>query len=249
MNPIIKIIITIINIISIFSANNIVSVCFISFITFITVFMTSVSFKYYFKGLKSLIIIILLTSLLNLFYGVGEPIIKIWFLNISLDGIINCIIISTRIINLLIISSILTFTTTPSNITEGIEVAISPLKIFKIRVQDISMMMTIAIRFIPTLIEEANKIIIAQKLRGSDIASGSIKKKIKSIIPILIPLFVSSFKRAYDLAIAMECRCYNEGKGKTKMNKSIISSKDILIMIFYILVFATVILLNILNIF
>lgn len=244
MNPVFKIIITMINIISIFLANRLTSVCFVLIIVFTTMMLTGISLKYYFKGLKSLIIVILLTSLLNLFYGTGEPIFKLGFLSISLDGIINCIIVSMRIINLLIISSILTFTTTPSNITDGIEIVISPLKIFKVRVQDISMIMTIAIRFIPTLIEEANKIMMAQKLRGADIGKGSIKNRIKAMIPILIPLFVSSFKRAYDLAIAMECRCYNDGEGRTKMNKNSISYMDIVMMIFYVLASIFVILLN-----
>lgn len=179
--------------------------------------LSKVHIKIYLKSLKMILVIVLITSLLNLFYGSGEPLLQLGFITITADGIRNSIFIAVRIISLILVSSVLTFTTTPTDLTDAIERLLKPLKILHVPVHDIAMMMTIALRFIPTLLEETDKIMNAQKARGADMETGSLKTRIKALIPILIPLFVSSFRRAYELAVAMECRCYSGNENKTRM--------------------------------
>ena len=139
---------------------------------------------------------------------------------------INCIFIAVRIISLILFSSVLTFTTSPTDLTDALERIMKPLKIFHVKVHEIAMMMTIALRFVPTLLEETDKIMSAQKARGADMESGGAIQRVKALIPILIPLFVSSFRRAYELAMAMECRCYRGGDGRTKMKSLRMTALD-----------------------
>lgn len=173
------------------------------------------------KGLKPLLFIIAFTAIINIFWFKGEtPLLpEGWFVQIYLEGIINAILIVIRVMVLVTGTSLmLTYTTTPIALTDGIEQLLAPLAAIKVPVHEFSMMMTIALRFIPTLIEETDKIMNAQKARGSDFSQGSLAKRAKALVPILVPLFISAFRRAEDLATAMECRCYTGGKGRTRMN-------------------------------
>ena len=209
------------------------------------VLMSGVPFKLYLKSLKTIIFIVIFTSLLNLFYGTGEPIWQYGILSITANGIRNSIFIVIRIISLILVSSILTFTTSPTDLTDAIESLLKPLTIFHIKVHETAMMMTIALRFIPTLLEETDKIMQAQKARGADMESGGVISRIKALVPILIPLFVSAFRRAYELATAMECRCYHGGNGRTRMKVLKLQTLDFVSLSIVIVFIVVVILCNI----
>ena len=205
------------------------------------------------KGLKPLIFIILFTAILNVFWTNGEHIIfqkeiiaNFWTLTLYREGLINAGILALRITLLLIATTLFfSYTTTPIALTDGIESALSPLKLIKIPIHEFAMMMTIALRFIPTLTEETSKIMNAQKARGADFSSGGLIKKAKALIPIIIPLFVSAFRRADELATAMECRCYRGGKGRTKMRIMKMRFRDYLWMLIGVGLLVGVILINI----
>lgn len=171
------------------------------------------------KSLRPVIPIILFTSVLNMLFIEGDVIFQWWILRITVQGVTTAVVMSVRIICLIAGTSLLTYTTSPIALTDGIERLCSPLKRFKLPVHELAMMMTIALRFIPTLIEETDKIMSAQKARGADLESGGLVQRAKALIPILIPLFVSAFRRADELALAMECRCYRGGEGRTRMKQ------------------------------
>ena len=189
--------------------------------------------------------IVIFTSVLNLLYGTGDVLWSWGFLKITTGGIRNAVFVTMRIISLILVSSGLTFTTSPTDLTDALERLLKPLGFFKIRVHEIAMMMTIALRFIPTLLEETDKIMQAQKARGADMESGGIVKRVKALVPILVPLFVSAFRRAYDLATAMECRCYQGGSGRTRMKSLHMTAIDYKAAVFMVIVACGVILLNI----
>lgn len=212
-----KIILLTAYIVFIFLSENYVSLAIISFSVFGIICISRVSPKLYFKSIKAIIVIVLFTSALNLFYGTGDPIWQWGFLKITSAGINTAVFVAVRIICLVLVSSVLTYTTSPTDLTDGIERLLKPLSIFHIKVHEIAMMMTIALRFIPTLLEETDKIMSAQKARGADFESGNLINRIKALIPILVPLFVSAFRRAYELAMAMESRCYHGGDGRSRM--------------------------------
>ena len=172
------------------------------------------------------IVIILITGVINLFYGDGEPLVTLGKLKITMDGIMTAVFMAVRIIELVIVGSLLTYTTSPTELTDALERLFKPLKVIKIDVHVIAMTMTIALRFIPTLIEEIDKIMAAQKSRGADMESGGLIRRAKGLVPILIPLFISSFRRANELADAMECRCYRGGAGRTKMKEMHLHTGD-----------------------
>lgn len=207
--------------------------------------LSKVPVKLYLKSMKAIIIIILLTSVLNLFYASGNVIVSWWIFTITDEGLENAITVAVRIISLVAVSSALTFTTSPTDLTDGLERLMKPLGLFRIKTHEIAMMMTIALRFVPTLLEETDKITSAQKARGADMESGNILKRIKALIPILIPLFVSAFRRAYDLAMAMECRCYRGGKGRTRMKQLRMKCRDYMAVLVFLTVLAGVVLCNI----
>ncbi len=241
----VKMILTLAVIISLFICKNfyslLISVAFILFI----VLIGGISFKTVFKSIKPLGIIIIITSLLNLFYGQGEPLVTLFGrLSITADGIYTAIFMAVRIILLVVAGSMLTYTTTPTDLTDAIERLFSPLKVFKIDIHTIAMVMTIALRFIPTLTEEIQKIMAAQKSRGADMETGSIIRRVKGLVPVLIPLFISSFRRANDLAYAMDCRCYKGGKGRTKMKQVKITARDIVSLIAVAALFALILFVN-----
>lgn len=209
------------------------------------VFMSKVPAKLYLKSMKAIIIVILITSLLNLFYGSGRVLCEWWIFKITEGGIRNAIFVAVRIISLVAVSSALTFTTSPTDLTDALERLMKPLGVFKIKTHEIAMMMTIALRFVPTLLEETDKIMSAQKARGADMESGNLVRRIKALVPVLIPLFVSAFRRAYDLAMAMECRCYQGGKGRTRMKQLKASMRDYFAVAVFFAIVAGVVLCNI----
>lgn len=204
--------------------------------------LSKVSVKQYLKSMKMILIVVIITSILNLFYGGGKVLLTLGPLSITQGGINNSVIIVTRILCLIIASAALTFTTSPNDLTYGIEKIMSPLKIFHIKVHEIAMMMTIALRFVPTLLEETDKIMLAQKSRGANMESGNILQRVKALVPVLIPLFVSAFRRAFDLAMAMECRCYNGGEGRTRMKVLHFHKRDVAGFVFFGLVTAGIVL-------
>lgn len=217
MDPRLKICLTIFFIVLIFCSGNFVNIALVCGVIFGAMAVSRVPAKIYLKSLKPILFIVVFTFVLNLFYGTGEPLVELGFVKITMNGILNSILIAVRIVALILISSVLTFTTSPTQLTDAIERLLKPLALLKVPVHEFAMMMTIALRFVPTLLEETDKIMSAQKARGADMESGGLTQRIKALIPVLIPLFVSAFRRAYDLATAMESRCYNGGAGRTKM--------------------------------
>ena len=175
--------------------------------------------KALFKGLKPLLIIMIFTALLNLFYTDGEVLAQFWIFRITREGIVQATFLVLRIMMLVAGTFLLTYTTSPIALTDGLESLLSPLKKLHFPVHELAMMMSIALRFIPTLIEETDKIISAQKARGAEIDTGSFGKRARNMISILVPLFISAFRRADELATAMECRCYHGGDGRTRLRQ------------------------------
>ncbi|MBE6904075.1 MAG: energy-coupling factor transporter transmembrane protein EcfT [Ruminococcaceae bacterium] len=249
LDPKTKILITIAFIVILFVPQNIFGYLILGIFLFSSIFASKIPIKLVLKSVRPLLIIIVLTSILNLFYTQGEPLfepIKFWFItiSISLNGIKVTVFMILRIMFLIMGTSMLTYTTSPIVLTDGIESLLSPLKKIHIPVHEFSMMMTIALRFIPTLIEETEKIINAQKARGADFSSGGLIKRAKSLIPILVPLFVSAFRRADELAVAMECRCYRGDFNRTKFKIYKFSSIDFYAFFITVIVFGIVIILN-----
>lgn len=193
---------------------------------FVAIKLSKVPFKFMVKGMRSILFLLMITVVFNLFLTPGEVIFTLWKLQITKEGIRVAVFMVIRLVMLLIGSSIMTLTTTPNNLTDGMEKAMSPLKLFRLPVHEIAMMMSIALRFIPILMEETDKIMKAQLARGADFESGNIIKKAKAMVPLLVPLFISAFRRANDLAMAMEARCYRGGNGRTKMKPLVYKKRD-----------------------
>ena len=192
------------------------------------------------KGLKPLVFIVVFTGIINLFYGSGEPLIEFWIFKITLNGIKTAIYMVLRIMLLVCGTFLLTYTTSPLQLTDGLERLLSPLNKIKIPVHELSMMMSIALRFIPTLIEETDKIMSAQKARGAGFDTGKLTERAKALIPMLVPLFVSAFRRADELATAMECRCYQGGEGRTRMKQLHFASRDAIALLCCAIIIAVV---------
>ena len=245
LDPRVKIVSLIAYIVLIFCTFNYLSLALTAVSVLTIILMSRVPLKMYLKSLKVIIIIVIITSLLNLFYGSGEPIFQWWIIKITWAGIHNAIFVCARIVCLILLSSVLTFTTSPTDLTDALERLMKPLTVFHIKVHEIAMMMTIALRFVPTLLEETDKIMAAQKARGADMESGNLITRIKALVPVLVPLFISAFRRAYDLAVAMECRCYQGGKGRTRMKQLHLQNVDFISILFSLAVIAGVILLDI----
>ena len=237
LDPRVKLAGTVIFIISLFCFNRgwgyIVAAVFL----FIAIKLSKVPFKFMVKGMRSILFLLMITVVFNLFLTPGEVVFTLWKLQITKEGIKVAVFMVIRLAMLLIGSSIMTLTTTPNNLTDGMEKAMSPLKVLKLPVHEIAMMMSIALRFIPILMEETDKIMKAQLARGADFESGNIFKKAKAMVPLLVPLFISAFRRANDLAMAMEARCYRGGNGRTKMKPLVYKKRDAiayLVLFFYL---------------
>lgn len=239
-----KIILTITLIVTTFICKNVFSLAAFVLFTLVLIAVSKIPFKTILKSIKPLVIIICITAVLNLFYGEGEPLVQLGRFKITQDGIETAVFMAVRIVTLVVISSLLTYTTSPTELTDALERLLKPLKVFKIDVHAISMTMTIALRFIPTLIEEIDKIMSAQKSRGAEMDSGGLIHRAKALIPVLIPLFVSAFRRANELAYAMECRCYRGGEGRTKMKMMKMKAGDYFALALTVLFVAVVIVMN-----
>lgn len=246
LDPRFKIVITIIFIAMLFIGNNPVCLEAGAVFCIMSLILSRISFKMILKSLKPIVMILIVTSILNIFLITGgEPIFEWKFIKITEKGIYTSVFMIIRIVLLIAGTSLLTYTTSPIALTGAIESLLSPLKKLKLPVHDLAMMMTIALRFVPTLIEETDKIISAQKARGVDMEGGNIKDKVKSIIPIIIPLFISAVRRAGELATAMECRCYHGGEGRTKMRQLKCGAIDIIALVLSFLFIGAVIFINI----
>lgn len=222
LDPRTKIILATLFIVAVFVANNPISFLLLLATTVILIAISRISFKVILKSIKPIVFILIFTAILNILMtkGAGEPLLSFWIISIYTEGIARAVMMALRVIILIVGSSILlTYTTSPISLTDGLESLLSPLKAVKLPVHTFAMMMSIALRFIPTLVEETEKIMNAQKSRGADFTTGSLAQRAKALIPLLVPLFVSSFKRAEELATAMECRCYRGDKNRTKLVK------------------------------
>lgn len=222
-----KLLLTVVYIVLVFMSGNAVALLLTAAFLVVCIALTRVPFKLYLKTLKPIIPIIVLTSILNAIYvKSGTELLSFWKITITSGGVLTAVYMSVRIILLILGSSILTYTTSPTDLTDAIERLLSPLKWLHLDIHSLAMMMTIALRFVPTLIEETDKIMSAQKARGANLDSGGLIRRIKALLPVLIPLLVSSFRRAAELADAMECRCYHGGEGRTRMKQMKFASFD-----------------------
>lgn len=226
LDPRVKLTATIAFIISLFLVENVWGYLIAAGFLAVVIKLSNVPFRFMVKGMKAILFLLLLTVVFNLFLTPGTPLIQIWKLTITEEGLKTAVLMAVRLSFLIIGSSIMTLTTTPNNLTDGMESMMKPLAKVKVPVHEIAMMMSIALRFIPILLEETDKIMKAQIARGADFESGNIIKKAKAMVPLLVPLFISAFRRANDLAMAMESRCYRGGEYRTKMKPLIYKKRD-----------------------
>lgn len=249
LDPRMKIIIAILYIVASFLCQNVFSFILLLASALFLILVSRIPVRIVLKSIKAIIFIMIFTAVLNIFLTKdteSAPLFSWWIISIYESGLYNAAFIVIRIVSMIIGTGIfLTYTTTPIQLTDALEQLLSPLKIFRAPVHEFAMMMTIALRFIPTIIEETEKIMAAQKARGADFASGSLIKRAKALIPILIPLFISAFRRAGELATAMTCRCYRGGKGRTRLTVLRFTFKDFAALALMILFGAAIIVINI----
>ena len=226
LDPRVKLVGTICYIISLFLVNNIWGYVIAALFLTAMIKLSNVPFKFMVKGMKAIVFLLLITVVFNMFLTPGEALVSFWKLTITKEGLKLAAMMAIRLSFLIIGSSVMTLTTTPNNLTDGMEKLMNPLRKLKVPVHEIAMMMSIALRFIPILLEETDKIMKAQIARGADFESGNIMKKAKALVPLLVPLFISAFRRANDLAMAMEARCYRGGDGRTKMKPLVYKKAD-----------------------
>lgn len=217
LDPRVKLIGTFLFLVSLFVGEGIAAYAIATVFLAAVIKLSKIPFKMILKGLKAILIILLITVSFNLFLTEGEPVFQLGFLKLTKEGISVAFFMALRLIYLVLGASLMTLTTTPNDLTDGLESVLGPLNKIKVPVHEISMMMSIALRFIPILMEETDRIMKAQKARGADFESGNLIQKVKAMVPLLVPLFISAFRRANDLAMAMEARCYRGGEGRTKM--------------------------------
>ena len=227
LDPRVKLFATMIYIIALFTFKGFLGLGIITMFLVTVIKISKVPFKFMVKGLKAIVILLLITSVFNLLATPGDVVFWKWgSLQITDTGIINSVMMTIRLVYLILGTSLMTLTTTPNQLTDGLETALKPLNKINVPVHSIAMMMSIALRFIPILIEETDKIMKAQMARGADFEKGNLLQKAKNMVPLLVPLFVSAFRRAEDLAMAMEARCYNGGEGRTKMKPLRYENRD-----------------------
>ena len=222
----VKLVGTLAFIISLFVVNNVWGYLLAALFLVLCIRLSNVPFKFMVKGMKSIVFLMLFAVVFNLFLTPGTPAVTIWNLKITWEGIEMASKMAVRLVMLIIGSSLMTLTTTPNHLTDGLESLLNPLKKLKVPVHEVSMMMSIALRFIPILLEETDKIMKAQIARGADFENGSLIQRAKAMVPLLVPLFIAAFRRANDLAMAMEARCYRGGDGRTKMKPLIYRKQD-----------------------
>ena len=218
LDPRVKLLGTLLYVISLFLVKGVAGYLVATIFLVSMIILSKVPVSFMLKGLKAIFVLLIITALINMFMTPGIPLVTIWKLTLTREGVKNAVYMIIRLVFLVVGSSIMTLTTTPSSLTFGLEKSLSWMKKIKVPVHEISMMMSIALSFIPILLEETDIIMKAQQARGSDFESGNIFKRVKALIPILVPLFVSAFRRANDLALAMESRCYQGGEGRTKLH-------------------------------
>ena len=226
LDPRVKIVATLVYIVSLFVVDNFIGYIIAAAFLATAIVLSKVPVKFIFKGMRAIYMLLVITMVFNLFLTPGEPLVSFWKLKITKEGLKIAIMMGVRLVFLITGSSLMTLTTTPNQLTDGLESLMKPLKKLHVPVHEISMMMSIALRFIPILMEETDKIMKAQMARGADFESGSLVQRAKSLIPLLVPLFISAFRRANDLAMAMEARCYRGGEGRTKMKPLIYHGTD-----------------------
>ena len=241
LDPRVKLVSTILYIISLFIYKEPLPFILAGLFLALCVILSKVPFSYMVRGLKTIFFLMLITALFNLFLTPGETIFTVWKLSITLEGLKAAVYMALRLVMLVIGSSLMTLTTTPTMLTDAMEKLLWPFQKIGLPVHEIAMMMSIALRFIPILLEETDKIMKAQMARGADFESGNILKRLKAMVPILVPLFISAFRRANDLAMAMEARCYQGGEGRTKMKPLRYRRADTVAYIAVLLYFAAVI--------
>ena len=241
LDPRTKLIMLVVYIVGLFVASSWISYGIMLAFLITVIVVSTIPLKSILRGLKPLIFILVFTGLLNLlFTDTGNVLVSFWVITITDDGLVRAFFMMARILMLISGTFLLTYTTSPIALTDGLEKLLSPLKVIKVPVHELSMMMCIALRFIPTLIEETDKIMCAQKARGADFETGNLLQRAKALVPILVPLFISAFRRADELATAMECRCYQGGEGRSKMKMLRYGRRDYLAFLTGILMIAAV---------
>ena len=227
-DPRMKLVLTIVYIVLLFAASNPLGLTLSILFLALMYKVAQIPFKMILKSLKPILPIVVFTAVLNLFFvsGEGDPLVKLGFLTIYAEGVRYAVLMAVRVMALIAGTSLLTYTTSPIVLTDAIEQLLKPLGRLHFPVHELAMMMSIALRFIPTLIEETDKIMSAQKARGADFESGNLLSRAKAMVPILVPLFISAFRRADELATAMECRCYHGGEGRTKLSELHYQTRD-----------------------
>ena len=244
LDPRMKIVLTFAYIIMLFSTTSFFALGLCVLFATVCFAISQIPFRMILRSLRPIVPIVIFTAFLNMLFIEGETVFQWWIITITQEGISTAIFMTVRIICLIGGTSLLTYTTSPIALTDGIERLMSPLKKLGLPVHELAMMMTIALRFIPTLIAETEKIMSAQKARGADMESGGLMQRAKALIPVLIPLFVSAFRRAEELALAMECRCYRGGEGRTRMKQLKIGGVDVVACAVLCIAFGGVIFLN-----
>lgn len=226
LDPRVKLGTTLLFIISLFIFNGIAGYAVAALFLFTVIKLSKVPFKFMVRGMKAIVFLLIITVIFNLFLTTGTPLITIWKFTITYEGVRMAGLLAVRLCFLIMGSSVMTLTTTPNQLTDGLEKMLTPLKKIKVPVHEIAMMMSIALRFIPILMEETDKIMKAQLARGADFENGNLIKRVKAMVPLLVPLFISAFRRANDLAMAMEARCYRGGEHRTKMKPLKYAKRD-----------------------
>lgn len=221
LDPRTKLLFTILFIVALFLCKTIVSYAIVAAVLAISILLSRIKLATILRGMKPVMLIIVITAMLNILYTTGEgtPLFQLWIFRIYPEGFLTAFYMILRIMLLITCTFLLTYTTSPILLTDGLELLLSPLKKLHAPIHELSMMMSIALRFIPTLIEETDKIMSAQKARGADFETGNLFQKARALVPLLVPLFISAFRRADELAIAMECRCYHGGEGRTRLRQ------------------------------
>lgn len=244
LDPRAKLMMVIIYIVALFCAKSFLSYGILALALVVAVQISKVGFRALIRGMKPLLVILIFTAVLNMFYTPGQAVAYFWIFTLTKEGIFAAIFMVIRIALLIMGTFLMTYTTSPIALTDAIESLLGPLKRIRVPVHELAMMMSIALRFIPTLIEEADKIMSAQKARGADFETGNLLRRAKAMIPILVPLFISAFRRADELATAMECRCYHGGEGRTKLHVLHYAWRDALCLLLTTVITAAVVILG-----
>ena len=245
LDPRVKLLATLLYVISLFIFENWVGFLVVTLFLVGVIWLSKVPVSYMVKGLRAIVIILIITALFNLFLTPGTALVEFGIFKITREGLVSAVTMAIRLIYLILGTSVVTLATTPNRLTDGLEKSLGPLNKIRIPVHEIAMMMSIALRFVPILVEETDKIMKAQIARGADFETGNVIKKAKNMIPLLVPLFISAFRRANDLAMAMEARCYHGGKGRTKMKPLKYKKRDGMAYLVIFVYFAAIILVRV----